>query len=58
MSLLSKSQVVASGTCSDCSRQYRATIGLSEGENAAYVRCAGCGHINNADSFESPRVQR
>jgi len=54
MSLLSNSRVIAAGTCSDCERQYRAPVGLSEGENAAYVRCGGCGHINNADSFESP----
>lgn len=53
MALLSHAVAVASGVCSDCRRRYQTLVKVAEGENQAYVRCGGCGHINNADEFES-----
>lgn len=53
MALLSGAKAIASGTCSDCGRHYSTLVRIAEGENAAYVKCGGCGHINNAEEFEA-----
>lgn len=45
-------KAIASGTCSECGREYSTTVLAPDGANSAYVRCGACRHINHTDNFD------